>query len=73
MIDKRQFYLVNVCAWCPKENYPKIHMWQKYTHGLCEKHYRMLSKHKEQPATLQEIYNRVVNTLFPKQRIHSSL
>jgi len=34
---------VNVCAWCPKKNYPDLKPWEEYTHGLCRKHYRKLS------------------------------
>ncbi len=41
--------MVNVCAWCPKESYPTLKSTEEYTHGLCEKHYRMLtSKQKTQ-------------------------
>jgi hypothetical protein len=37
--------LVSVCAWCPKDSYPELADSEEYTHGLCEKHYQMLSKH----------------------------
>ena len=39
--------MVNVCAWCPKEDYPQLKELEEYTHGLCDKHYHMLkSKHQ---------------------------
>lgn len=39
--------MVRVCAWCPRDQYPILKESEEYTHGLCEKHYKMLkSKHK---------------------------
>jgi hypothetical protein len=66
LINKQQLYLVRVCAWCPKDKYPKLHMWQKYTHGICHKHYRLLSK-KNVPPTLQEQADKLLTILFPKR------
>lgn len=31
--------MIKVCAWCPKNSYPKLKKSEEYTHGLCEKHY----------------------------------
>lgn len=39
--------MVNVCAWCPREEYPHLKDLEEYTHGLCDKHYKILTtKHK---------------------------
>lgn len=38
--------LINVCAWCPKNTYPKLETHEDYTHGLCEKHYQILRSQK---------------------------
>lgn len=37
--------LINVCAWCPKNTYPPLNEFEEYSHGLCERHYQLLSKH----------------------------
>lgn len=38
--------LINVCAWCPKNTYPKLAPNEDYTHGLCDKHYMLLRQQK---------------------------
>jgi hypothetical protein len=43
--------LVNVCAWCPKGNYPALKVGQEYTHGMCRKHYKKLSIKKNLPIS----------------------
>ena len=44
--NEHQQTLISVCAWCPKEEYPKLKSNEEYTHGMCRKHYRKLSIRK---------------------------
>lgn len=44
--NERQQTLISVCAWCPKDDYPKLKKNEEYTHGMCRKHYRKLSIRK---------------------------
>lgn len=39
--------LIRVCAWCPKNEYPPLKDSEDYTHGLCEKHYKMLKNRQK--------------------------
>src|SRR5688572_6410608 len=39
--------MIKVCAWCPKTGYPTLKKNQEYTHGICRKHYRLISKKKD--------------------------
>lgn len=42
--QKKTRTLINVCAWCPKEEYPRLTTDEDYTHELCEKHYLVLKQ-----------------------------
>ena len=62
--------LVNVCAWCPKRNYPALKDGQEYTHGMCKKHYKKLSIKKNLPLTflIAEFLETTFNKLDVKKR-----
>ncbi len=66
--QKRHFYLVKVCAWCPKDSYPKLHHWQSYTHGLCRKHYSILQKNTSK-SLMQFDTDKIISLLFPRQKL----
>jgi hypothetical protein len=63
----RHFYLVKVCAWCPKNSYPILHHWQTYTHGLCKKHYGLLQK-RDQRTFISIDIEKIISLLFPQQK-----
>ncbi|CAN5184627.1 hypothetical protein BH09PAT1_BH09PAT1_1150 [soil metagenome] len=46
-IPKVSKTMINVCAWCPKNKYPKLKDTEEYTHGLCDKHYLMLKEERK--------------------------
>jgi len=61
--------LIKVCAWCPKKDYPKLEVNQEYTHGMCLKHYRQLSMHKEIPFELYiSSFCQMTSTVLSKKK-----
>jgi hypothetical protein len=80
LTQKRQFYIVRVCAWCPKETYPKLEMWQTYSHGICRKHYLLLQRttlkkiqKTKNTGEAQIVFQKIWGVLFPKDKIIPSL
>lgn len=75
LTHRKQFYIVKVCAWCPKEEYPKLLMWQSYSHGICKKHYAMLQKKNVKNYShydkIQLILDKITDLLFPKKTTFS--
>lgn len=51
-IARNQPKFIKVCAWCPNTNYPALSINEEYTHGMCLKHYKQLSLHKQIPLEL---------------------
>jgi hypothetical protein len=37
-----QVRLIFACAWCPKDTYTLLRKDEEYTHGVCNKHLRLL-------------------------------